>query len=82
MKNIYVLIIAFAILGLIVGYLLFGKMGGEYISIDTIFSTSGGSIGSGLRKATGLHGIRQNILISGGVGAIIGVLFFYVRKKK
>jgi hypothetical protein len=82
MKNIYVLIIVFGVLGLVIGYLFFGKISGEYIDINAIFSNSGGSLGSFGRKVSGIQSIRQNILISGGVGGIIGVVVFYMRKKK
>lgn len=82
MKNIFVAIILFGLLGLVVGYLFFGKVAGEYMSINTIFNTSGGQLGDFGRKVSGITSIRQNILISGGVGGIIGLFFFYARKKK
>ena len=82
MKNIFISIIIFGILGLIVGYLFFGKIAGEYVSIQSIFQSSGNALESFGRKLSGLNNIRQNILVSGGVGGVIGMLFFYARKKK
>ncbi len=74
-------ILILAIIGLVIGYLLFGKIGGEYIDVSTIFSNSGGDFGSFGRKLTGISKIRNNILISGGVGAVIGVVLIFVKKK-
>jgi len=82
MKNIFILIIIFGILGLVVGYLFFGKIAGEYISLQTIFQSSGGALETFGRKLSGLEDMRQNILISGGVGAVVGVIIYYVRKGK
>lgn len=81
-KNIFVSIIVFGALGLVIGYLFFGKIAGEYVSLNTIFQSSGNELISFGRKISGLDDMRQNILISGGVGGIVGLFFYYVRKKK
>ena len=74
-------IILFGVLGLIFGYLLFGKIAGEYLSLKTIFSFSQSKIESFGRNISGLTRIKQNILISGGIGAVIGILVSILRKK-
>ena len=80
MKKTLILILLFGILGLVAGYFLFGKIGGEYVYIKTIFSTSSNAIESLGRKIAGIENIKQNILISGGVGALVG-LIIGLRKK-
>ena len=82
MKKHIIFLVVFSILGLVVGYLFFGKIASEYVSISTIFSSSGGSLESIGRKITGIAAMRQNILISGGVGAIVGIMYSFLRKKK
>ncbi|OFX24605.1 MAG: hypothetical protein A2041_01080 [Bacteroidetes bacterium GWA2_31_9b] len=80
MKKSIILILLFGILGLVAGYFLFGKIGGEYVNIKTIFSTSSNAIESLGRKIAGIEKIKQNILISGGVGGLVG-LIIGLRKK-
>ena len=63
-------IVIFGIIGLFAGYLLFGK-GTE---IMTLLQPPKGLLGSGWDKLTGNHAIRQNILIAGGVGALVGLV--------
>ncbi|MCU4175152.1 hypothetical protein [Carboxylicivirga sp. N1Y90] len=79
-KKLVVILIA-ALAGLVIGYLLFGKIGGEYIDISDIFSSAGGKLGSFARKATGIAKIRTNILLTGGAGAVLGVIYTFVKKK-
>ena len=81
MKKLILFIIIFGIIGLAVGYLFFGKIGGDYISIKTIFSTSENALQSFGRKISGLEDIKKNILISGGVGGIIGIVVYYLKKQ-
>lgn len=81
MKRLVILIVLFGILGLIAGYLLFGKMAGEYISLKTIFGSADNSFESFGRKISGLTQIKQNILISGGLGAVFGVIIYFLKKK-
>lgn len=81
MKKSILLIIVFAILGLIVGYLIFGRISGEYIDVDLIFRESKSGIETFGRKISGIASMRQNILISGGVGAIVGLIISLIRKK-
>ena len=61
------------VLGLIVGYLIYGKIAGDYVSLSTIFSPSGNILESAAQSISGIDAIRTKILISGGVGALIGL---------
>lgn len=79
-KKVIIILIA-ALAGMVIGYLLFGKIGGEYINISDIFSSAGGKLGSFARKATGIAKIRTNILLLGGAGVALGVIYTFVKKK-
>jgi uncharacterized membrane protein YciS (DUF1049 family) len=81
MKKGILLIILFAIIGLVLGYLIFGRISGEYVDIELIFQSSESTIKSFGRKLTGITSMKQNILISGGVGAIVGLVISMVKKK-
>jgi len=67
-------IVFMGILGLIVGYLLFAKVGNSYLRITDLLGLNQGvmaAIGSKLYK---YDAVRQNILIAGGVGALVGLV--------
>ena len=81
MKNPIASIIIFAIIGLVLGYLIFGRISGDYVSISTIFKSSSGALESFGRKLAGISKMRQNILISGGIGGIVGYVVYLIRKK-
>lgn len=81
MKNLFVLIVVFGAIGLAFGYAIFGKFAGEYVSLKTIFGESANALESFGRQLTGLEEMKQKILISGGVGGIIGLFVYYLRKK-
>lgn len=74
MKKYIIFILVFAIIGLVVGYFIFGRIQGEYIALDTIFSSSENIVESLGRDIAGLESIKQNIMISGGVGALLGLI--------
>ncbi len=65
--------------GLIVGYLIFGRVAGEYVSISTILSSGGNVFDRVVREVAGIDEIRTRILGCGGIGALVGFtlkLFF------
>ncbi|HAN18934.1 MAG: hypothetical protein A2X13_11935 [Bacteroidetes bacterium GWC2_33_15] len=80
MKKTLILILLFGILGLVAGYFLFGKIGDEYVSLKTIFSNSSNAIESLGRKISGIEKMKQNILISGGVGGLLGLIIGFRKK--
>ena len=80
-KRTLTYVILCAIIGLIIGYLLFAKIGNDYVSLKTIFGFSKSGIESFGRGISGLTKIKQNILISGGVGAVLGLVISLMRKK-
>lgn len=81
MKRLILNILVFGILGLFFGYLLFGKIAGDYISLKTLFQSSANPIEDLGRKISGIEKIRQNIIISGLAGGILGAVLYFVRKK-
>ncbi len=81
MKKHIIYILIFGVLGLVFGYLFFGKIAGEYVSLKTIFNSSSNAIESFGRGISGLTNMKQNILISGGIGAVIGFVMVSIRKK-
>lgn len=81
MKKKIIYILLFAIIGLVLGYFIFARINGEYLSIQTIFNAAANPIESFGRKITGLQSIKQNIFISGGVGAAVGLVLSLIKKK-
>jgi len=75
------LLIIFAIIGLIVGYFIFGQFNGEYVSPEVIFSSPDDFISKTVKNLAGIDEIRQRILISGAIGAIAGIFIGVVSNK-
>ncbi|HKK81228.1 MAG TPA: hypothetical protein VJ909_03210 [Prolixibacteraceae bacterium] len=81
MKKTIIFILIFLVIGLVLGYLIFGRMSGEYVSLNAIFSQSENVLESIGRNIAGLEQMRQNVLISGGVGAVLGLIISLIRRK-
>jgi len=82
MKNILIIAVTGGIIGIIAGYLIFGRIMGEYVSIQALFSTEGGALGDVFRSVSGIKEMRQNILFTGLGGVILGALAgFFIRKR-
>jgi len=80
MKKFLTYVILFAVIGLIVGYLLFGKIAGEYVNNRTIFGISQNAFKSFGRNVSGLMSMKQTILVSVGIGAIVVFVIKFIRK--
>jgi hypothetical protein len=65
-------ILAFAVFGLLAGYIFFGKWGGEYVSVKSLFTFGGNAIENAFRSVSGLEEMRNKILICGAIGALLG----------
>jgi len=81
MKTV-VFLILFALLGLIVGYVIFAKVQDKYISPEHFFTKQEGVRDYISAKILNLEQRRRNILISGAVGAIVGLFFGAITSKK
>ena len=73
-KNKATAIAAFTALGLIIGYAIFGKIGGEYVNLKTLFSFGDNAIHRAFLSITGIETMRTKVLLCGAAGAVIGVL--------
>jgi hypothetical protein len=82
MMRIFGMIIIFTVIGLVVGYFIFGHVNGKMLSVGTIFSSNDNFIERTIDNITGVESIRQNILISGVVGAVIGLFLGVLKKRK
>ena len=69
-----------AIVGLVIGYLIFGRVGGEFIELRTLLQTPDNIAASVIQSVSGIKEARQNILIAGAVGAGVGVILGAVRR--
>ena len=67
-------VVIFAVVGLVLGYLMFARVADQYVAIGRILNPPGGAIEQLVSSVTGLARMRQNILISGGVGAVLGLV--------
>lgn len=80
MKRTIIFVVIFIVIGLVLGYVIFGRISGEYIGMRAIFTSSDNVLESLGRSITGLKEIKQNILISGGVGGVVGLIISLIRK--
>jgi len=71
----------FTLLGLAAGYTFFGKWGGEYVRLQTIFSFGGNAFQTAFRSISGIDEMRTKILICGAIGALVGLLFPFKLKR-
>lgn len=62
------------LIGLIFGYLVFGRIGGEYLTVKQVFQASENVLEDIAASITGLEAARRNIWVSGAVGAGIGLV--------
>jgi hypothetical protein len=81
MKRIILLLIIVGIIGLAVGYLIFARTAGGYVSIGVLISPSKNVLDELVKTVTGIKQIRQNILICGAVGAGVGLLLGLVTSR-
>jgi hypothetical protein len=70
-----------ALLGLVAGYAIFGKLAGSYVSMDTLLSFGGNAIQSAFRSISGIEAMRNKILLCGATGVVTGVLLAFTVKK-
>ena len=80
--KVIVFLILFALLGLVVGYVIFAKVQDKYISPEHFFTKQEGVRGYLSAKILNLEERRRNIFISGAVGAIVGLFFGVITAKK
>lgn len=80
MQRIIGFALILGVIGLVVGYLIFGRVAGEFIQISTLLQTPDNFLSSAVQNLAGINEARQNILISGAVGAGVGVVAGVIRR--
>jgi len=68
--------------GLVVGYLIFGQVGGEYVPLDNLVNPPQDFLDEIQETITGIRQIRERILVSGAVGLGFGILLGAVLRKR
>lgn len=81
MKKKAVMAMVGAIAGFLVGYLIFGKILGSYVSLSALFDFSGGTFGDVGRSIGGIKDIQQKVLVTTLVGAVGGFIYGTIKKK-
>ena len=74
MSKIITFALVLGALGLVVGYLIFGKIAGEYVALGTLLGTSRDLMSRLGNALVQVSDIRRNILLSGAAGLGIGVV--------
>ena len=64
----------FGLVGLVFGYLVFGRVAGDYIGISNLITAPENLLEELGESLTGIRQIRQQIIISGFAGLIIGAV--------
>lgn len=80
-RNKILSIAGFTVFGLVAGYAYFGKWGGDYVSLKTLFSFGGNGFQSAFRSISGIDEMRNNILLCGVAGAVLGIVLVLKKKK-
>ncbi|MDP8220815.1 MAG: hypothetical protein P9X26_05685 [Candidatus Stygibacter frigidus] len=75
-------VIFLGIIGLIIGYLIFGNVNGKLVSVNKIFGSDDNIVERTLDNVAGLDKAREKILVSGAIGALAGLLISVIKGKK
>lgn len=85
MRNIWPAItmaLVLGIAGMAIGYGIFGKIGGEYVDLDVIFSTNKNFLQKAVRSLAGIDEMRSKILWCGAGGGALGLIFGLFPKRR
>ncbi|MFP4330098.1 MAG: hypothetical protein ACOC28_03695 [Alkalispirochaetaceae bacterium] len=74
MKRLGSIVLLCGVVGLVVGYLIFGRMGNSYVAISTLITGSENILQRAARRVTGIDEMRRNILLMGAGGAVLGLV--------
>ncbi len=76
MKYVVILGVLLALGGLVVGYLAFANIPlvNQRYSIEALLQPAGSELGRLVQDLAGLRSARRDILLSGGVGLVAGVV--------
>lgn len=76
-----VFVVVCAVIGMAVGYGLFAKIAGHYVSVSSLASFGGNALQSAWSSVSGLAEMRNKILLCGAGGAVVGYLLASRLKK-
>ena len=68
--------------GLVVGYLVFGRTAGEYVSILKLISPPADWLDEVGETLTGIGQIRQQVLTTGLAGVVVGAVVSAILMRK
>ncbi|MFH2139744.1 MAG: hypothetical protein ABII63_03025 [Pseudomonadota bacterium] len=71
-KIVFILICA--AIGMAIGYGIFGKIAGHYVSLNSLLSFGGNALQNAWSSVSGLTEMRNKILLCGAGGAVVGYL--------
>lgn len=78
-KIVFILICA--VICMAIGYGIFGKIAGHYVSVNSLLSFGGNALQSAWNSVSGLEAMRNKILLCGAGGAVVGFLLASKFKK-
>lgn len=78
-KIVFILICA--VIGMAIGYAVFGKIAGHYVSVGSLLSFGGNALQSAWSSVSGLTEMRNKILLCGLAGMVAGLLLTTSRRK-
>lgn len=76
-----VFVVVCAVIGMALGYGIFGKIAGHYVSVSSLLSFGGNALQSAWSSVSGLADMRNKILLCGAGGAVVGFLLASKLKK-
>jgi hypothetical protein len=70
------------IVGLVVGYLIFGRIAGDYVPVGQLLQPAKNVLEDLAQSLTGVQSARRSVLISGAVGAAVGLIVGAVGRRR
>jgi hypothetical protein len=79
---IIIMTVGLGLVGLIFGYLMFGRFLGEYLSLGELLAPADNVLEEIGKQLSGIKSARQNVFIAGGIGAVAGLILGFVLKRR
>jgi hypothetical protein len=74
-------VVLFGVLGLVAGYLIFGRVAGSYVPLQSLIMPAEGGLARFGQALRGIPEIRRNILVTGAAGAVVGAIYATVVRR-
>ena len=72
MQKIILWSVVFGLVGIVFGYLFFGRIAGDYVSISNLITLPANWVEELGESIAGIRQIRQRIFITGAIGLVLG----------